>query len=187
MTRPLIPILVVSVILTLAGCVSPATNGQGENYGMRTPGMQVEDETIQSKISQNLVRTDARFRDAHINIDSYNGIVLLTGQVASDELKRKAGNVAEQVRRVRLVHNELQVAANTPVGQRMRDLWITGRIKANLATDERIDANRIQVTTENSTVYLMGMVTHREADIVVDIVSQIGGIQRIVKVFEYLD
>ncbi|WP_353735786.1 BON domain-containing protein, partial [Chromohalobacter sp.] len=180
--------LLLGITLVLTGCASPATDDQGgENYGKRTPGMQVEDENIQDKIASNLVRTDARFRDAHINIDSYNGIVLLTGQVASEELKQKAGNIAERVRRVRIVHNELQVAANSPIGQRMTDLWLTGRVKANLATDERIDASRIQVTTENSTTYLMGMVTHRESDIVVDIVSQIGGIQRIVKVFEYLD
>ena len=188
MTRPLILTLFVSLALALAGCASPASDGQGgENYGKRTAGMQVEDENIQSKISDNLVRTDARFRDAHLNIDSYNGMVLLTGQVASDELKQKAGKVAEQVRQVRRVHNELEVAANTPIGQRMTDTWLTGRIKANLATDERIDGSRIRVITENSTVYLMGMVNHREADIVVDIASQIGGVQRIVKVFEYLD
>ncbi|MDV6318916.1 BON domain-containing protein [Chromohalobacter sp. HP20-39] len=188
MTRQAFIPLILGIALALAGCASPATDNQGgENYGKRTPGMQVEDENIQDKIAENLVRNDARFRDAHINIDSYNGMVLLTGQVASDELKQKAGNIAEQVRRVRLVHNELQVAANSPLGQRMTDLWLTGRVKANLATDERIDGSRIRVITENSTTYLMGMVTHQEADIVTNIASQVGGIQRIVRVFEYLD
>ncbi|MCK0752046.1 BON domain-containing protein [Chromohalobacter japonicus] len=188
MTRQVILPFLLGITLALAGCASPSTDNQGgENYGKRTPGMKVEDESIQNKISDNLTSTDARFRDAHLNIDSYNGMVLLTGQVASDELKKKAGNVAEQARQVRRVHNELEVAANSPIGQRMTDTWITGRIKASLATDERIDGSRIRVITENSTVYLMGMVTHQEADIVTNIASQVGGIQRIVKVFEYLD
>lgn len=171
-------------LLALGGC---ASNGSQENYAERTPGAKVEDSTIQKKIYQDLTATDARYGDAHVNVDSYNSNVLLTGQVPSDELKQRAGEIARNVRSVRQVHNELTVSANTPISQRMTDTWITGRIKANLAANENVDANLIRVITENGTVYLMGMVTQEQASEVVGAASGVGGVQRIVKVFEYLN
>ncbi|WP_251978968.1 BON domain-containing protein [Salinicola avicenniae] len=171
-------------LLTLAGC---ASNGAEENYAERTPGAKVEDSTIQGKIFDALQSADARYGDAHVNVDSYNSNVLLTGQVPSDELKQRANEIAKNVRSVRQVHNELMVSANTPVSQRMTDTWITGRIKTNLIANEELDANLIRVITENGTVYLMGMVTQQQANQIVSAASGVGGVQRIVKVFEYLD
>ena len=171
-------------LLTLGGC---ATGSQPENYAERTPGAKVEDSSIQSKIFDALNATDARYGDAHVNVDSYNSNVLLTGQVPSDELKQRATEIARNVRSVRQVHNELMVSANTPVSQRMTDTWITGRIKANLVANEDLDANLIRVITENGTVYLMGLVTRQQANEATGAASGVGGVQRIVKVFEYLD
>ncbi|WP_110668376.1 BON domain-containing protein [Salinicola halophilus] len=171
-------------LLSLGGC---ASEGPKENYNERTPGAEVEDSTIQSKIFDSLEATDARFGDTHVNVDSYNSNVLLTGQVPSDELKQKAGEIARNVRSVRQIHNELMVSANTPISQRMNDTWITGRIKANLVANDQVDANLIRVITENGTVYLMGMVSQAQASEVVAAASGVGGVQRIVKVFEYLD
>jgi len=192
MTRKsLITPLLLTLSLGLAGCTTvtgvthPGTIE--ENYGKRTTGTQVEDQNIETKISHNLRRTDARLGDARINVDSYNGIVLITGQVPSEELKATASEVASQVRNVRDVHNELAVAANLPASQRLSDTWLNTRIRTNLAANERIDASRIRVVTENASVYLMGIVTRAEADRIVDAVSRVGGMQRIVKVFDYLD
>lgn len=180
-----------SLALILAGCTTTAnlanTGPISENYGERTLGMQVEDETIVTKIEVNMSKTDARLDDARIAVDSYNGIVLLTGQVPSQELKDKAGEIAKQVRRVRQVHNQLRIAANLPLGQRLADGWLSTRIRTELATNESIDSDRIRVITENDTVYLMGILTREESERVVSAVSQVGGVQRIVKAFEYLD
>lgn len=184
------PVLM-SFALVLAGCTTTAklanTGPINENYGERTLGMQVEDGSIETKIEVNLSKTDARLDDARVSVDSYNGIVLLTGQVPSQELKDKAGEIANQVRQVRRVHNELSIAANLPLGQRLSDGWLSTRIKTELASNDNIDSNRIRVFTENATVYLMGILTREESDRVVDAVSQVGGVQRIVKAFEYLD
>mgnify|MGYP001237534991 CR=1 FL=1 len=187
----LIPLLLTAVVLILAGCTTvtgvanPGTID--ENYGKRTLGAQVEDESIETKIGHNLRRTDARLGDARINVDSYNAIVLLTGQVPSEELKQKATEIAREVRNVRDVHNELSVAANLPASQRMSDTWINTRIRTSLATDETIDTSRLRFVTENASVYVMGIVTRSEADRIVNAVSRIGGVQRIVKVFDYID
>lgn len=187
----LTPLFLTAFLLTLAGCTTvtgvanPGTID--ENYGKRTLGAQVEDESIETKIAHNLRRNDARLGDARINVDSYNAIVLLTGQVPSEELKQKATEIARDVRNVRDVHNELSVAANLPASQRMSDTWINTRIRTSLATDETIDTSRLRFVTENASVYVMGIVTRAEADRIVNAISRIGGVQRIVKVFDYID
>ncbi|GHC20238.1 BON domain-containing protein [Aidingimonas halophila] len=187
----LTPIVLLSLMLGLSGCTTVAnvTNSDTieENYGKRTIGARVEDESIETKIEVNLSKTDARFDDARVNVDSYNGIVLLTGQVPSEELQEKALDIAEDVRNVRKVHNELSVSANLPAGQRISDGWLSTRIRTALATNENIDASRIRVITENASVYLMGIVTREEGDRIAKAASGINGVQRIVKAFEYLD
>lgn len=192
MTRKsLLTPLLLSIILGISGCttVTGVTHSGPieENYGERTAGARVEDQNIQTKISHNLGRTDARLDDARINVDAYNAVVLLTGQVPSEELKALAEEVARDVRNVREVHNELTIAGNLPASQRLADTWLTTRIRTNLAANEQIESRRLHVVTENDSVYLMGIVTRAEADRIVDAVSRIGGMQRIVKVFDYLD
>ncbi|WP_282040440.1 BON domain-containing protein [Halomonas alimentaria] len=188
---PLLSALLLSAVLGLAGCTTvTSVTHQGtidENYGKRTAGAQVEDQSIETKISHNLGRTDARLGDARINVDSYNGVVLLTGQVPSEELKARASEVASDVRNVRTIHNELTIAGNLPASQRLSDTWLNTRIRTHLAANESIDSSRIRVITENASVYLMGIVTRAEAERIVQAVSQLGGMQRIVKVFDYLD
>lgn len=192
MTRkPLITSLLLAALLGIAGCTTvTGVTHQGtidENYGKRTVGTQVEDQNIETKIGHNLRRTDARLGNARINVDSYNRVVLLTGQVPSEELQEKASEVARGVRNVREVHNELSVAANLPASQRLSDTWLNTRIRTSLAANDRIESGRIRVITENANVYLMGIVSRAEADRIVEAVSKVGGMQRIVKVFDYTD
>lgn len=192
MTRPsLLGTVLLLATLSLTGCTTvTSVTHQGtidENYGKRTTGDQVEDQSIETKIIHNLGRTDARLDDARINVDSYSGLVLLTGQVPSEALKEQASDIAHRVRNVRDVHNELTIAGNLPAGQRLSDTWLNTRIRTHLAANKAIDSSRIRVITENANVYLMGIVTRAEADRIVQAVSQLGGMQRIVKVFDYLD
>ncbi|SHF50356.1 Osmotically-inducible protein OsmY, contains BON domain [Modicisalibacter ilicicola DSM 19980] len=180
-----------SFALALGGCTilnnatTPAP--EGEDYAARTAGQKVEDDNIEGKIQDAMEQTDARLSDARIGVNSYNGAVLLFGQVPSQELKDKAGEIARNTRQVRQVHNELTVAANLPLGQRMTDNWLETRIQTELAASENVDSRHVEVIAENATIYLMGMVTRQEAQQVVDIVSGVGGVQRIIKIFEYLD
>ena len=180
-----------ALALGFGGCtaINSATTPTpaGEDYSVRTAGTKVEDENIESKIIETMERTDARLTDARVGVNSYNGVVLLYGQVPSEELKSKAEQIAQNTRMVRQVHNELTVAANLPMSQRMTDNWLETRAQTELALNENIDSRHVEVISENATVYLMGMVSRQEAERVVNVVSQIGGIQRIVKVFEYTD
>ncbi|RUR28216.1 BON domain-containing protein [Vreelandella nanhaiensis] len=170
----------------ISGCATNTASNPA-NYGQRSNDVEAVDATIEREAERALDRADARLGDARIRAHSYNGSLLLVGQVPSEELRTKAGDVARNLRGVNQVHNELTIAARLPASQRLTDTWLTTNVVSTLATNDRIDSSKLKVTTENASVYLMGMVTHEEADRIVNAVSSVGGIQRIVKVFEYID
>ncbi|ALM52133.1 BON domain-containing protein [Halomonas huangheensis] len=188
--RSLGAILALSVVL-LGGCsaVTSVTNPGtiDEDYHERTIGMEVEDGNIENKAKHNMGRVDARLNDSRINVDSYNGVVLLTGQVPSEELRTSAEDITSQVRNVRRVHNELTISGNLPGSRVMQDAWLTTKVNTVLATSNEINSSHIKVVTENATVYLMGMVSHAEGEQAVQIAASAGGMERIVKVFDYID
>ena len=184
-SQKMIDVSIVSTIF-LAGCANNAASNPS-NYGQRSSDVEAVDATIERETERALARSDARLRDARIKAHSYNGSLLLVGQVPSEELRKKAGEVAESLRGVSQVHNELSIAANLPAGQRLTDTWLTTNVISQLATNDRIDSSKLKVTTENANVYLMGMVTREEGERIVNAVSSVGGIQRIVKVFDYID
>ena len=172
---------------TLAGCAPLLVGGAAVGTALmvsdrRSSGAQIDDETIE-------LRSAARLREAfgdraHINITSYNRQVLLTGEVASEQMKQQAEQIAARVDNVRAVVNELAVMAPTTLPQRSSDALITTKIRASMVDAQDLQANAFKVVTERSTVYLMGRVTPREADRATSIARQIGGVQRVVRIFE---
>ncbi|MDR5898076.1 BON domain-containing protein [Halomonas vilamensis] len=173
-------------LLILSGCAThSASNPSG--YGNRSSDVEAVDSVIEREVNKALARADGRLDDARIRPHSYNGVVLLVGQVPSQELKDMAGSVTRDIRGVDEVHNELTVSARLPAGQRLTDSWLTTNVVSQLATNDRINSSKLKVTTENASVYLMGIVSRNEADRIVAAVSNVNGVQRIVKVFEYLD
>jgi len=127
------------------------------------------------------------FSKSHINVTSFNGIVLITGQVSSKDLIALATAEVEPLRNVRKVHNELAVAGVTSLISRTNDSWLTAKVKSALSASEQTDASRIKVVTENGAVYLMGLLTRAESDSAVEITRGIFGVQKIVKLFEYIN
>jgi len=176
-------------IFLLAGCstVMQATSQQSENHGKRTWGSVLEDQTIESRARANIADAAPELKDAHVVVVSFNGNVLLAGQVASDEWKELAANAVKNMRKVRKVHNELTVAGPTSMVARSNDAWLTTKIKSRMVTAKDVDANRIKVVTENGVVYMMGLLTRDEADAAVELTRQVYGVQKIVKVFEYIN
>ena len=144
--------------------------------------------------SRNELLAKKRVRDAHpglaeanISVTSFNGVLLLTGQVSSAGLIPIASAQVEPLRNVRKVYNELTVAGKTSLLARANDSWLTTKVKSAFSAAESSDPTRIKVVTENSVVYLMGLLTRAEADAAADIVKDIQGVQKIVKVFEYIN
>lgn len=176
---------------TVSGCAS-LSKGMSEepvdqNHGKRTFGAFIEDGNIERKVAVNLARASAELDESRIVVVSYNGNVLLAGQVANDDLKAQAGNIAEQVRHVRHVHNELQVVGSNSFLARTNDTWLTSKVKSRLLINGEAPGWRTKVVTENGVVYLMGLLTHDEADAVVEQVQKVYGVQKIVKIIEYID
>jgi len=153
----------------------------------RTMGAKLNDSEIETAAKVNIKKADPQLENAHVSIDSFNGIVLLTGQVPSEELRNLVADTVYQLNPVREIHNELVVAEPSNFADRGRDTWLTTKIKTQLVADGDIESRRIHIITEMQTVFLMGMVTHAEADRITNIVSHTSDVQKVVRVFEYLD
>lgn len=185
-----IAILMLAGILT-SGCSTVVSSLKEEPIKEdptdRTTGSFVDDELIEIKSNVNISKGSVELSSSHVNITSFNGIVLISGQVATEASRREAEQIVSQVRKIRRIHNELTITSPTSTLTRASDTWITAKIKANMIGDKDVDASQIKVVTENGVVYLMGLVTRSQADKAVQVVKSVNGIQKIVKIFEYID
>ncbi len=149
----------------------------------RTPGIQLEDETIEVR-ARNTIREQVGTR-VRVDITSYNRQVLLTGEVPNAQDKQIVERQVAGVDNVRAVVNELAVASTPTLWDRSTDTLITGRVKAALI-DVKVQVNAVKVTTERGVVYLMGRVTQAEANRATEAARSISGVQRVVRIFEIL-
>jgi len=187
MTRYLTPLLA-TILLTLTGCGSLMATMEVDTIEDepidRTMAQQFEDESIETKAIVNIHAADEAFDNAHLVIVSFNGYVLLGGQVQSEALKAKATEVVRRIDGVRRIYNELEVASPSSTMTRTSDTWITAKVKSWLLGASDTEGLRVKVVTENGVVYLMGLVTAEEASRITDKVAGISGVQRVVKLFE---
>ena len=172
----------------LSGCapiiIGTAAVGVLVATDRRTSGAQLEDETIQ-------LRAAGRIRESvgdrvHVNVNSYNRQVLLTGEVPNAQDRQLVEQIVSRVENVRAIVNELGVMGNSTLTQRSSDALITGRVKAAMVDAKDIFANSFKVVTERGTTYLMGRVTQREANRATEITRSISGVQRVVRVLEII-
>ena len=150
----------------------------------RTTGAQVDDETIEVKSSSRMSET---FGDkARIETTSYNRLVLLTGEVPTADDKTKAEQVVARVPNVGSVVNEISVGPLNTFGERSKDTYITTKVKTSLVDAKDLFSNSIKVTTHRGVVYLMGRVTEREANRASEVARGVGGVVKVVRVFEVI-
>ncbi len=183
------PTLCLAIVLSLSGCtqILTATSDSPiqEDPGSRSLGSYIDDEIIETKATVNIRKTRPEFESAHFTVTSHNGILLLTGQVANPALKEEAAQVANKLKKVRKVHNELSIGDTISMLARSNDSWLSTKVKSRLSLHEQLDASRIKVVTENGVVYLMGLVSKSESDIAAGVASETRGVQKVVRVFEY--
>ena len=162
-----------------------AATGVVVSQDRRTVGTLTEDEGIEIKTAS---RIGERFKDGiHINVTSYNRMVLLTGEVPDAAARTEAERIAWAVENVRGVHDELAVAGVSSFTVRSNDSLITTKVKARLLDSGKINPLHVKVVTENSIVYLMGLVTKEEANEATEVARTTSGVQKVVRVFEYLN
>ena len=180
--------LLLSGVLALQGCIEAIIVG-GAASGVlviadrRQPDVMASDERIEIQIGQ---RLGDQFKTAHINTISYNKMVLLTGEVPNAAAKAEAEKIAQSISEVRSVVNELQIGPASSFGNRGNDSFISGKVKAAFISHAKFQPNHVKVITEGGVVYLLGLVTRGEADTAPEIARTVGGVQKVVRVFEYI-
>ncbi|QXH55822.1 BON domain-containing protein [Pseudomonas maumuensis] len=187
-----IGLMALTLCLGVSGCSSVLTSARNspieDDRGTRTIGSKIDDSLIETKVSVNIAKANPELdKGSHIVVSSYNSVVLLAGQTPRADLKSLAEQTAGQVQRVKKVHNELQVMQPSSILARNNDAWLTTKIKTQMLTDESVPSSRIKVITENGIVYLLGLVRQQEANAATNVVQGVSGVQKIVKLFEYID
>ena len=175
--------LAATLVALQVGCVSLS----GEDPTLRTPGGWLDDEVIERMASRRIDAADERLAISHVNVVSYDGIVLLTGQVEHQDLRSLAEDSIRDIRKIRKIHNEIQIGGASSLMARGNDNWLQTKVKAQLVANEDVNASRIKVFVEDGVAYLIGVVPRVQADAAVGVARTVFGIQRVVKVFDYLE
>lgn len=178
------------LILYLSGCIaalvaSVAVVTVDIVHDRRTAGEYIDDNTIELTAQNYLASSKAIRKGAHVRPTSWNGILLMTGEIESPELKQQIVNRLTGITGVRQLVDETTILGKTKLGTRTNDAWITTRVKSRLVLKTGLDANRIKVTTTRGSVYLMGIVTPKEGMKATEVARAVKGVERVVKVFEY--
>lgn len=190
--KALVSILAAGAILgsalSLSGCLPLAATGMVVGAlsatDRRTIGAQTEDTVIEFKAGSQL-RDGIKFAGG-ISVTSYNRKVLLTGQVGSDEDRRKAEQIVSRVDNVRSVENALFIAGQPALSASASDAAVSAAVKTALVENSETSALHTKVVTESGVVYLMGITSRRESDRAAQAASRVRGVQKVVTVFEVL-
>ncbi|HEY4069764.1 MAG TPA: BON domain-containing protein [Burkholderiaceae bacterium] len=148
----------------------------------RTSGTQVEDQAIELKSGKRI--SDAIGDRGHVNVTSYNRLVLITGEVPTEADKSAVEQAIARIENVKSIVNELAIGAPSSIGTRSNDTLITSKVKASLVDAKDLQAAAFKVVTERGNVYLMGRVTEREANRSAEVARGVGGVVKVVKVFD---
>jgi osmotically-inducible protein OsmY len=179
---------VLTASVALGGCVPLVVGGVAATAAVatdrRSTGTQLDDEVIEDKSVAAILERYGR--NVHVNVTSYNGIVLLTGEVPDESTKQGVADIARGWPKTRGVQNDLVVAPLSDLSARSNDTFITSKVKARFVEASKFQINHVKVVTERGVVYLMGVVRRDEGDAAADIARTTSGVQRVVKVFDYI-
>ncbi len=183
----LIPLLLSGCAAAVVGAAGAAGATATVAHDRRTTGTFIEDQSIELKAVKSFFFDKEINDSSHINVTSYNTVVLITGETPSEDIRDRIVNIVRNIPKVTHVYDELTIAAPSSWTSRGSDTLITSKVKTRLLTLNNFDGTRIKVVTEKGVVYLMGLVTRAESDIATGEAQQSGGVQKIVKLFQYLD
>jgi len=181
--------LALAATLLAAGCApvvvgAAAAGGAAVATDRRPADVQLADERIEWTASG---RVGDKLKDqGHVNVTSYNKMVLLTGEATTETLKQDAEKISAAVPEVKSVVNDLQIGAPTSMSSRSNDAYLTSVVKTRFVGEQKFNPLHVKVVTENGVVYLLGIVTRKEADDATNIARHVSGVKKVVRVFEYL-
>jgi len=183
-------LFIILSLACLAGCGSVLatfeSNSIEEEPGERSLAEQVLDESIETKAVVNIRAANDAFDDLGFLVVSYNGYVLIAGEVPTQDLKDEASNVVRDIEGVRRIYNELVIGPKSTSGTEANDVWLTTKVKTALLTDSEVPSLRVKVVTENGVVYLMGLLATEEANRTAAAAASVDGVKRVVRLFELI-
>lgn len=186
-------VLILVTLLVTSSCTAilvRTTGEQGiqEDPSERTAGAVIEDQVIETKIIVNMKSQNAAYKQAHFDVISHNGVVLLIGQVESEQLKFLATEIASQAStKIKRIHNELEVTEKSSFMDRSSDVWIATKVRTLMLTDNQVPSSQVRVIAENGAIYLMGLISQRDGDNAANVARNVSGVTKVVKVFEYIN
>jgi osmotically-inducible protein OsmY len=176
----------------LQGClpavfVAGAAAGGSIIYDHRSTKTMVEDKDILLKAQSALRNNQEVGTRCRVVATAFNHVLLLVGQAPTPELRARAENAVKDIDKVKLLRNEVAISYPINISTQSRDTWLTTKVKSILLAQKGLNSTQVKVVTEDSTVYLLGLVTRGQADLVVEKVRDIDGVKKVVKVFEYIN
>ncbi|OSN09235.1 BON domain-containing protein [Lonsdalea britannica] len=185
-------IAVLSAALLLQGCIGAVAIGSAAvatktATDPRTVGTQVDDGTLEMRVSNTLAKDQQLSKEARIIATVYQGKVLLTGQSPNTELSSRAKQIALGVEGTTEVYNEIRQGTPISLGTASMDTWITTKVRSQLLASDQVKSSNVKVTTENNEVFLLGLVTRREGTAAAEIASKVSGVKHVTTAFTYLE
>jgi len=180
-----------AMLLVCAACFLVALlAGCAPREQRRSAGTILDDQTKETRAIDALFSRDEFDNDDHIKLEVHNATLLLAGETKSEANKSLATELTSQLRGISRVVNELEVMPAGTASDRLNNTYITAKVNSVLAARNPVagfDSTRIKVLTARNIVYLMGTVTRSEGDAVTEVVRNVGGVEKVVKVFDYTD
>jgi len=190
--KPVLLLIFILFMPFLSGCAGLVIGGIAMSasvaHDRRTAGSYIEDQNIELKALDRINNRATRRDSSSISITSYNQIVLITGQVESAEVKENSTQLIKSIAKVKRVVNELEIGPAATTSESTSDTYITAKVKVKLVNlgVPGFDTTLIKIKTERGIVYLMGIVTQREVNAIIERVRTVSGVKKVVKVFEIL-
>jgi len=171
----------------MQSCTTVASTGASAFYNHDSLEKSATDQYITMRAYQAIDIDSDQFKDANVNVATFNRIVLLSGQVPQAWQKSQAEELVKRISGIEKIYNLITVERSSSQLARLHDAWITTKVKSKLFISKDFDASLVKVVTENRTVYLMGIVRPKVARIAVDAASSTDGVVSVVKIFSYLN
>lgn len=186
----IIVMLTTNILLT-SGCgpliVASAAGTVAVIADRRTTGTIIEDNAIELKAIKKLKSSPSVGDNSKLSVTSYNERILITGQAKDKQTRQEIVEIIRSIPKIRTIYNEVVISDNQSFTDASYDSWLTTKVKASLAGNSDVNPLNIKVTTEDNVVYLMGLVTKKEATAATDVARKISGVKKVVKLFEYID
>jgi len=174
-------------VLFLGGVTAGGIIGGVIVYDHRSTKTMMDDHDISSNADNKLAQDQEIKSKTHISVAVFNRIVLLVGQAPTETLKTNAENLVKSIPKIKLLHDEITIQEPTSTTTRATDYWITTKVKSILLAEKGLSTAQVKIITENSVVYIMGLTTHQQSDIISEKVRQIDGVNKVVKLVEYIN